>query len=290
MNATAIEAKSILSRTGGFLTRVCSHSLQPYRGCALGNSLCGVGCYVRHSRHLHAGRTWGQFLDVKINAAEIYAQSADRERAWARRARGSFVIFLSSATEPFPPHERRFGVTRSVLQAISENPPDGLIVQTHSPSVVDFGELLEQINSATNVRVHISIESDRDRLPGLPPPASSVAARLAAARNCRDRGIFTVVTVSPLLPIQDPTTFFKRIAESADAVVLDHFIGGDGTANGSRTRKTPLPAAMAAVDPDCLTLDYRDLMGAIAEQHLPGRVGYHIDGFAARWTSGTASP
>ena len=42
---------------------------------------------------------------------------------------------------------------------------------------------------------------------------------------------------------------------------------------------------MAAVDPASLALEYRDRMGAIAEKHLPGRVGYCRDGFAGRWTT-----
>ena len=94
-----------------------------------------------------------------------------------------------------------------------------------------------------------------------------------------------VVTVSPLLPIADPERFFGRIATVADAVVLDHYIGGDGSNAGARTLRTALPAAMAAVDPASLALDYRDRMGAIAEKHLPGRVGYCRDGFAGRWTT-----
>jgi hypothetical protein len=46
----------------GYLRTVTSHSLQPYRGCTFGNSLCGVGCYVQHNRHLLAGRQWVGFL------------------------------------------------------------------------------------------------------------------------------------------------------------------------------------------------------------------------------------
>jgi hypothetical protein len=73
--------------------------------------------------------------------------------------------------------------------------------------------------------------------------------------------------------------FFARIAEVADAVVLDHFIQGDGSADGSRTSRTPLPAAMRQVDPDSLDISYRDRMVAVARKHLPGRVGINIDGF-----------
>jgi DNA repair photolyase len=275
--------QSVLTRASGFLETVCSHSLQPYRGCPFGASLCGVGCYVQHSPHVTRGRPWGSFLEVRTNAAESYLAGYDRERDWARRRRAGFVIFLSSATEPFPPQESRHGITRSVLSAMLDRPPDALIVQTHSHRVVEALDVLAPLAGRCELRVHLSIETDRERLPGLPPPASSVARRFEAARALREAGLRVVVTVSPLLPIADPDAFFARIAAVADAVVLDHFIGGDGSAQGARTLRTPLPAAMAALDPASVALDYRDRMGAIAERYLPGRVGFCRDGFAGRW-------
>jgi len=236
----------ILTRTGGYLTGVTSHSLQPYRGCPLGRSLCGVGCYVQHSRHLLGGRGWGSFVDVRGNAAESYRAQVGSERRWARRARGGFSIFLSSATEPFPPQEATYRITRRVLEAMLDEPPDELVVQTHTHRVADELTLLVELGSRCDLRIHVSIETDRERLPGLPRHGSSVERRFEAARSLREAGVSTVITVAPLLPIEAPNDFFARCAESADAVVLDHFIGGDGTADGRRTRATALPAAIAA--------------------------------------------
>jgi DNA repair photolyase len=276
---------SILTRTCGFLKTVCSHSLQPYRGCPFGKSLCGVGCYVQHNGWVTRGRLWGSFLEVRTNAGDAYRACHARERAWARARRGGFTIFLSSSTEPFPPQEARLGVTRGVLEAMIDHPPDGLIVQTHSPRVVEVEELLTRLAARCRLRCHISIESDRDRLPGLPPPAASVAARFEACEALKRASLQVIVTVSPLLPIADPERFFEHIAQAADGVVLDHFIGGDGSPHGTRTLRTGLPAAMAAVDPASIQRAYRDRMAHIAEAHLPGRVGTHIDGFAGRWQS-----
>jgi DNA repair photolyase len=275
--------KSVLTRTSGFLDTVCSHSLQPYRGCPFGASLCGVGCYVQHSLHVTQGRQWGSFLEVRTNAAEAYRAGYERERRWARERRGGFVIFLSSATEPFPPQESRHRITHSVLRAMLEWPPDGLILQTHSHRVVEAVDVLVPLAGRCRLRVHVSIETDRDRLPGLPPAASTVARRFEAAAALRQAGLQVVITVAPLLPIADPDSFFARIAGVADAVVIDHYIGGDGSKAGARTLRTALPAAMAAIDPTSVALEYRDRMGAIAEKYLPGRVGYCRDGFAGRW-------
>jgi hypothetical protein len=95
-------------------------------------------------------------------------------------------------------------------------------------------------------------------------------------------GLRTIVTVSPLLPIDDPENFFRRLREVADAVVIDHFIQGDGSPTGARTLRTRLPIAMQAVDPGSVTLEYRDTIVEIARRYFPGRVGVNIDGFAGR--------
>jgi hypothetical protein len=110
-----------------------------------------------------------------------------------------------------------------------------------------------------------------------------VQDRLDAAGALRAHGMRVVVTCSPLLPIADPRIFFGRVGASADAVVLDHFIGGDGSPAGSRTLRTALPEAMAAVDVTSTALEYRDRMVAVAREVMPGRVGVGVDGFAGRF-------
>src|SRR5690242_7592584 len=87
MKTSLVTVRSILTRTSGYLTTVCSHSIQPYRGCPFGASLCGVGCYVQHNIYATQGKPWGSFLDVRTNAADAYRSSFERERAWARKSR-----------------------------------------------------------------------------------------------------------------------------------------------------------------------------------------------------------
>src|SRR3954464_14755139 len=115
MQLTVANVSQILTRTSGFLHDVCSHSLQPYRGCALGNSLCGAGCYVQHNIYVTRGQPWGSFVEARTNASDAYRAQYEREKRWARASRGAFGIFLSSSTEPFQPMERTHRVTRSVL-------------------------------------------------------------------------------------------------------------------------------------------------------------------------------
>ena len=283
MDLSITEISNVLTRTTGFLKTVTSHSAQPYRGCSFGNTLCGAGCYVQHNAYVTRGRLWGSFLEVRENAAESYRSNVERERRWARRSRGGFGVFLSSSTEPFLPQEFRHRVTRKLLCAMLEDAPDLLILQTHSHRVTEYLELYRELRERCDLRVHISIETDIERFPGLPPHASSIERRFEAARTLSEAGIHTAITVSPLMPIREPERFFARVSSCASAVVIDHFIQGDGTEDGSRTQRTALPAAMAAVNADSVGLAYRDRMVETALRHLPGRVGVNTGGFAGRY-------
>lgn len=284
LEVTQVEVKNILTRTSGYLESIASHSLQPYRGCSFGNSLCGVGCYVQHNPFITKGRKWGSFLEVRNNAAEVYLATAGRERRYAQRKELPFGIFMSSSTDPFLPQESRYGVSEAVLEAMLESPPDVLIVQTHTAAVQAYLSQLKKLHKLCQLRVHISIESDQT-VPGLPPPASPVKARLAAAQLLKAAGLTVVITVAPLLPIKDPVGFFSRLSEVSNAVVLDHFVGGDGSKLGQRTLRTPLPKAMEQLRSGSCEPSYLQEMVELAREHYAGSVGVGRDGFAARYQS-----
>jgi DNA repair photolyase len=103
---------------------------------------------VRASPWLTRGEAWGSFLEARTNAAERYRAEAPRERRWARRARGAFSVFLASSTDPFVPEERRLGITKRVLEAMCEEPPDELVVQTHTHRVADYLDLYPRLAAA----------------------------------------------------------------------------------------------------------------------------------------------
>jgi hypothetical protein len=169
-----------------------------------------------------------------------------------------------------------------------EEVPDILILQTHSSMVLDDMKCIVALDRLCDLRVHISIEGDQDSLPGLPPPPCSVDQRINVVQEFSLRGITVVVCMSPLYPLKDPETFFARLAESgASAVVIDHFIGGDGTQDGSRTRRTRLPLAMKSFDEQALEISYREKIAAIARNYLP--VGISAPGFAGVYSSKVVS-
>lgn len=283
MEVSEIQCQSILTRAGGYLREVCSHSLNPYVGCGFGRSACGVGCYVRHNAWLTKGRDWGSFVEVKANAPEIYLQTCESEQRWAHRRDLPFGIFFSSATEPWQPVEKQYRITRQLLEAMRMHPPDELILQTHATAMQDDLNLVAEVSRQCKLRVHVSIEGDAERLPGLPPPPATVKDRIELLRQLSSAGVFAVACLSPLYPMHSPDDFFKRLAKAgADAVVIDHFIEGDGTAQGSRTWKTDLPRSMEAVSAESTRLEYRDRIAAIAQDYLP--VGISASGFAGHYS------
>lgn len=279
METQQILCKSILTRSGGYLNPVCTHSINPYVGCGYGNTLCGTGCYVQSNGWLTRGREWGSFLEVKTNAADVYRETCEKERRWAHRNGRRFSIFFSSSTEPWQPAEKKFRITRQLLNAMQDAPPDELILQTHSTLILEDVGVIASLASVTDLRVHISIETDNQNFSGLPRHACSVEDRIEAVRILSDAGVFVVVCMAPLLPMVHPESFFERLEMAgANAVVIDHFIGGDGTTNGSRTLKTQLPEKMKAVLPASVHLDYRSEIASIAERFLP--TGISSAGFA----------
>jgi len=107
--------RQILTRTSGFLKTVSSHSLQPYRGCALGNSLCGVGCYVQHNAYLTLGQPWGSFVEARTNAADaVTANRGDSRFSDCRhRARLGVDLVGQFLLTPF---DRRKGCFRPLFE------------------------------------------------------------------------------------------------------------------------------------------------------------------------------
>jgi DNA repair photolyase len=284
LQTNLIQSKTLLTRSSGYLKDVCSHSLNPYIGCGYGLSSCGEGCYVRFNTWLTQGREWGKFVDVKINAGDLYLHSAEKEKTWAHKRSIPFTVFMSSVTDPWQPAEKKYRVTRKVLQAMTTFPPDTLILQTHSSNILDDQETLLKLSQICSLRIHLSIEGDRNRLPGLPPPPCSVEKRISTLQQLSSLGLKTVACLSPLYPLENPHHFFERLKKAgASAVIIDHFIEGDGTAEGSRTLKTRLPIAMKQVQEDSIHLSYRTQIVNIARNYLP--VGVSAQGFAGHYLS-----
>ncbi len=224
-------ATRALTPTGGFL-RGFAYSLNPYVGCAFGDSGGCPFCYVRA---LPVARTrnaaWGTWVIAKTNLPELL----ERELAALERSGklGDAAIFMSSATDPYQGFERRAQITRRAIELFVRYPPRRLVIQTRSPLIErDIGIIARLGRRAI---ASITLETDDDDVRrALTPTSSSVARRLTTMRRLREAGIYTQIAIAPMFP-NNPQRFAELAADAADRVIVDTYFDGDG-AQGRRSR------------------------------------------------------
>jgi DNA repair photolyase len=237
MRVPAVEHRSILTATGGFLKAGYTHTLNPYSGCSFASAACGTFCYAQHNGWITRGRPWGLY-GAKTDAAGAYARDFDRLRRPRRGAPKPLRIYMSSSTDPYLPQEASLGLTRGVLEAmLADRAPDLLVVQTRSPLVLRDLDLLRALGERCRVWLSMTVETDLDPVPGLPPHATPPAKRLATLAAFRAAGVRTQAAVSPLLPIDDVPGFAAKLDAACERVIVDHYLLGDGS-HGLRTKRT----------------------------------------------------
>lgn len=225
-----------LTPTGGFLSGF-AFSLNPYVGCAFGDRGGCPFCYVRALPVARAqAGPWGSWVIAKRNLPErLERELGELER---RGRLEETAIFMSSATDPYQGIERRMKLTRAALALMSRHPPRRLLLQTRGPMVERDIDVLRRMGG--HVIVSLTLETDDDEVRRrLTPTSPSVARRLAAARRLRAAGIFTQLAIAPMMP-NHPQRFAELAAASADRVIIDTYVDGDGS-GGRRSRALGIP-------------------------------------------------
>lgn len=191
-------------------------SINPYVGCAFG---CAY-CYARYAHRYTAERTaandgagafasdvdampsWLAFerrIVVKREAGAIVRRELRRPARWHALQRETVVI--GTATDPYQPAERRYRVTRGVLEVLAEQRGLSVTIITKSPLVTRDLDLLVQIAERSELSVHVSlITVDRELARRLEPRAPTPEARLRAIARLRAQGIEVGVNCMPVLP------------------------------------------------------------------------------------------
>ncbi|QGQ44823.1 SPL family radical SAM protein [Metabacillus sediminilitoris] len=227
-----ILAKKILTEAKGYLDVGFTHSLNPYSGCAFS---CRY-CYVREMPIQRFKEIpWGEWLDIKTNAAENYRN----EMIKLHKKNKPVNIFMSSATDPYQPIERKANITRGILEEMIENPPDFLQIQTRSPLVTKDIDLLVNLKDKCEVLVSMTIETDREDIKQLfSPYAPGIKLRIKALKEVHDAGVSTQASISPVLPF---TPDFPKVLDGiADHIWIDTLSIGDGLM-GKRSERLGMP-------------------------------------------------
>ena len=185
-------------------------SINPYRGCEHGCSYC----FARPT-HAFMGLSPGLDFESRLFAKPDAARLLERELA----APGYEVrpIALGTNTDPYQPIERRFQITREVLEMLDATSHPVTIV-TKSALILRDIDLLASMAARGLARVALSITTlDRALARSLEPRASTPEKRLAALGTLAAAGIPTGVLVAPIIPaLNDPE--IERILEAASEV------------------------------------------------------------------------
>jgi DNA repair photolyase len=117
-------------------------------------------------------------------------------------------IYMSSVTDPYQPVERRLGLVRDLLVELVTRQPK-LVVQTRGPLVTRDIDLLSQFD---DVRVNMTVTTDSEQVRrAFEPTCPSNSQRLDAIRQVQEAGIQTCITMTPLLPIENPQEFARQL-------------------------------------------------------------------------------
>ncbi len=167
-------------------------TINPYRGCEFGCKYC----YARYT-HEFLGLDGGLEFERKI-----YAKQVGGLREELRRIRPSEAIAIGTATDPYQPAERRFGVTREILKVFAAERGRRLSVTTKSDLIVRDLDLMREIARANVFHANITITTlDEGLARLLEPLAPRPALRLGAIRALTGGGIVVNVFPNPIMPL-----------------------------------------------------------------------------------------
>lgn len=227
-----ILSKKILTEAKGYLNVGFTHSLNPYSGCVFACKYC----YVREMPiQRFKNIPWGEWLQIKTNARENYRNEIMK----LRRKNAKVNLFMSSATDPYQPMERKARITRSLLEEMIDHPPDFLQIQTRSPLITRDISLISKLNEKCNVLVSMTIETDREDVRKIFSPfAPSIPLRIQALTQIHQAGIPTQASISPVLPFTPE--FPQLLQDIANHIWIDTLNIGDGSM-GKRSARLGMP-------------------------------------------------
>src|SRR6202171_6112214 len=169
-------------------------TINPYRGCEFG---C-VYCYARYTHEFLELRDPMDFerrIFVKRMAAEVLA------RTLSRTPIGADQIAIGTATDPYQPAERKYGLTRSMLEVFAQLPGLNLSITTKSSLIVRDLALLRKINRRSKLSVNFSlITLDRKLQRILEPRAPRPGLRLRALFELARAGVRCNVLLMAMIP------------------------------------------------------------------------------------------
>lgn len=188
-------------------------SVNPYQGCEHG---C-VYCYARNSHQywgFDAGLGFETKIIVKHNIVEVL------KKQFSKKNYRPQPIMLSGNTDCYQPAERKFKLTRQILElCLQMGHPVSII--TKNTLIQRDQDLLIKLAQKKLVHVYFSINHlDNDLKAVLEPRTATAEKKLAMIKDFSRIGIPCGIMVAPIIPSLNSNDIAKIIHLAADAGAL----------------------------------------------------------------------
>jgi DNA repair photolyase len=211
-----LPSKSLLNRCVSRRAMPFTWTINPYRGCEFACKYC-YARYTHEFMEMRDGIEFEQKIYVKQHAADLL-------RSELRRVKPGESIALGTATDPYQPAERRYEVTRGILEEFARHRGFELGIVTKSNLIVRDLDLLREISQNNALSVHMTVTTLNVELARiLEPRAPRPDLRLDAVRQLSAAGINVGVSCSPVLPgITDSPADLEALVSAAAAAGVRH--------------------------------------------------------------------
>ena len=185
-------------------------SINPYRGCEHG---C-IYCFARPThayQGLSPGLDFESKLFVKPDAPELLLRELSAPGYEPK------MIAMGTNTDPYQPIERKWQVTRRILEVLRDaNHPVGIV--TKSALVMRDIDILSEMAAKGLAKVALSITTLDPRLArAMEPRAATPPRRLEAMRALAQAGVPTAVMVAPIIPAINDSEIERILDAAANA-------------------------------------------------------------------------
>lgn len=200
-NIEYYKAGSILTKSTGFM-KDYDFTINPYSGCSFGCSYCYAAFFSRNKDLMD---NWGNWVKVKENALALLK----KERGKSLNGK---TIYIGSVTDPYIPIEREAEITREILSELAAYHQPRVVIQTRSPIATRDIDVFKQFEV---LQVNMTITTDSEKVrKAFEPLCPSNKARLEAISKIKAAGVRSCITLTPLLPLDNPQKFAGKLLES----------------------------------------------------------------------------
>src|ERR1700737_3143064 len=185
--------RSLLSRGVRGRNLPFTWAINPYRGCEF-------ACKYSYARYTH------EFMELRDGAdfeRKIFVkqQAAGLLRSELKKVKREEQIAIGTATEPYQPAERRFEITRAILEELARHEGLDVGIITKGNLILRDLDLLTQIGRKNRLMANVTITTlnvDLARI--LEPRAPRPDLRMETVRKLSQAGIRAGVSCSPVIP------------------------------------------------------------------------------------------